>query len=161
VDGEGEAGQLGGFDSGVEDPTAAWAKHDDGGAGRCLLRRGGPGRKAAAVSSRAASAEVSTAVLGLERSLPGNVLADLFLAFVPGFFDFDSDSGNVDLSTACSSSASGASRQGRRAPRQASSASVPNSGSQWSARRRQLPVAIYSPGSSVGAADIFRHGRPA
>jgi hypothetical protein len=123
--------------------------------------RGGPGRKAAAVSSRAASAEVSTAVLGLERSLPGNVLADLFLAFVPGFFDFDSDSGNVDLSTACSSSASGASRQGRRAPRQASSASVPNSGSQWSARRRQLPVAIYSPGSSVGAADIFRHGRPA
>jgi hypothetical protein len=26
-------------------------------------------------------------VLGLERSLPGNVLDDLFLAFVPGFFD--------------------------------------------------------------------------
>jgi hypothetical protein len=45
------------------------------------------GRKAAAVSSRAASAEASTAVLGLERSLPGNVLDDLFLAFVPGFFD--------------------------------------------------------------------------
>jgi hypothetical protein len=129
VDGEGEAGQLGGFDSGVEDPTAAWAKHDDGGAGRCLLRRGGTGRKAAAVSSR---------VLGLERSLPGNVLADLFLAFVPGSFDFDSDSGNVDLSTACSSSASGASRQGRGAPLQASASAAPSS----ELLRRVLPLEV-------------------